>query len=436
MSAIHIPQGESETVEFKQKPVGLEKEIVAFANNIGGTIYIGVDDSGNVVPIELNNRIRSQIVNSVHNCDPMPEFTLIEKKGVIELFISEGISKPYKAPDGFYFRFGATSQKLTRDSIMQFAIRENRIQFDSQINSWVKRLERGEFYEPSKFKRFRELSGLESSIEEENLLNNLNLIKIEPQRIGLTNALLLLFSSNPSRLFAHSRIIVWVMKDEVQIIKQFIIEGDLFLQLSESISFLQSYLERSYEIQSVKREEKEEIPVAVLRELIINAIVHRDYFERGAEVQIKLFPDKLQIANPCALPLGFTIESIYGNSVRRNPVLAEIFQRAGLMERAGTGLIRVDKILSEHGLSPCLLSLEGQFFIAEVMRNRSVDEAISENQRKILDLLARKKELTTKQLAEALGCTDRTVRNELTGLLQMKSVVRKRFGRVMLYLRS
>jgi ATP-dependent DNA helicase RecG len=365
----------------------------------------------------------------------MPEFNLVEKKGVIELIIPEGTSKPYKAPDGFYFRFGATSQKLNRDSILQFAIRENRIQFDSQINSWVKKFERGECYDPNKFQRFRDISGLDSSISDVNLITNLNLINIEKQRVGFTNALLLLFSPKPSKFFPQSRIIIWIMRDEVQIIKQFIIEGDLFSQLSESISFLESYLERTYEIKSVKREERGEIPVAVLRELIINAIVHRDYFEKGAEVQIKLFPDRLQISNPCSLPIGFSISSIYGNSLRRNPILAEIFQRAGFMERAGTGLIRIDKILSEHGLSPCIFSLEGSFFIADVLRKQEISQDINENQKKILTSLTGNKELTSKQLAEILGYTDRTIRNELNELQKMKLIVKKRIGRSIFYLK-
>ena len=173
-----LPKYENQKSEFKVKPSSLEKEIVAFANSVGGSIYIGVDDKGDVVGLKITNRMRSQIIDSINNCDPRPEYELEEVENIIILKILEGNNKPYRAPDGFYIRQGATSRKMATEEIVQFTINENRIQFDKQLmKDSVDLSKRSKFFNPDRFLQFRNRAKISFEISNSQLLLNLGFIK-------------------------------------------------------------------------------------------------------------------------------------------------------------------------------------------------------------------------------------------------------------------
>lgn len=432
-----IPNIESGTVELKSKPAGLEREIVAFANAKGGTIVIGVDDHGNPAKFEITNRIRSQIVDAIENCQPRPDFHLEEQDGVLLLHIEEGEKKPYRAPEGFFLRIGASSRKLNRDEIIKFFIDENRISFDSQVRSEVFNSLESELFSPSLFGVFRERSKLEAQTDDLSLLANLQLIHTEKNITYPTNALVLLFSRSASKVFPQARTIIWEMSNETSILDQRIITGDLFSQLSQSLALIEARLKRRYVIEKLTRDEITEFPSFVLRELLVNALIHRDYFERGAEIQIKIYPDRVEISNPGKLLYGVKTESLIGRSLRRNPILAEIFHRAGLVERAGTGLIRVQNLLQEQNLAPIKLKEEGEFFIAILMRHTQLpeDDKIKMNSRqsKTINLLKQKKYITSAEYASKYQLSDRLARKELAELVRAKLIERIREGREIKY---
>lgn len=174
----------------------------------------------------------------------------------------------------------------------------------------------------------------------------------------------------------------------------------------------------------------------MLRELILNALIHRNYFETGAEVQIKLYPDRLIITNPCSWSKELDVEKLFGNSLRPNPLLAEVFERAGFIERAGTGLLRVNRLLTEQNLQRVKISLEGAFFVAEVLRTKHKTTVMdySKWQNGIINFLAQTStSKNTNDIAEHLGISSRAVRNELLYLLKNKIVVRVKYGRNITY---
>ena len=86
-----------------------------------------------------------------------------------------------------------------------------------------------------------------------------------------------------------------------------------------------------------------------MREAIVNAVCHRDYFEKGAHVMIEIVDDRLEISNPGGLPSGMTRKSFGTKSVVRNPVIASLLHRAGYIEKIGTGIKRIEKAVAEHG---------------------------------------------------------------------------------------
>lgn len=435
-----IPEKEDQYVEFKERPSDLEREIVAFANQSGGRIFIGVDDEGCVRGFQPSNRQRSQLIQAISNCDPRPQFEIKEYEHHTVLHIFEGTDKPYKAPGGFYLRLGATSQKLNRDEILGFFIKANQVHFDTQVVASVEHLGPSEYLDFNEIDSFRGMRSFLAAMATSELLSNFSLIRERKYRYDITAAAILLFAKNPQHWFPQSRIILWQMTSETDIADQKILTGTLPKQLFGAFAYLKSNLRTQYKIVGIQREEHPEFPEAVLREMVLNQIIHRNYFERGADTQIKIFPDKVEFSNPALLPEGKLPIDMYGTSYRRNPLLAETFQRVGFIDRAGTGLLRVRKLLEQEGLTPPILTQEAMYFIATLPRRGLADLSplsihgdASHSKQRILKLLGQGQALSSRDIGAILSIPIRTVRAKLADLVEEQLVKRSKEGRNVLY---
>ena len=128
-------EGEGQKVEFKAKSTALAKEIVAFANASGGSVFLGISDDGEIVGIEDTNRLRSKIQDAATGCDPRIPIRIVPQGKVMEIVVPEGIDKPYRCKNGFFLRVGPNSQQLNRDEVLRFAIRSNKVRFDEQFET-------------------------------------------------------------------------------------------------------------------------------------------------------------------------------------------------------------------------------------------------------------------------------------------------------------
>ena len=136
----------------------------------------------------------------------------------------------------------------------------------------------------------------------------------------------------------------------------------------------------AYEIKAKRRVEKMEIPEVVLREAIVNAAAHRDYFEKGANVMIELFDNRLEISNPGGLPNGLKEEDFGKRTLARNPLITALLHRAGYIEKLGTGIPRIKQIMIEAGLPEPEFEFD-KFFVIALKRM-----AASSSKRPLADL--------------------------------------------------
>ena len=128
--------GEGQYIEFKESvDKNLQKEIVAFANASGGTVFVGINDLGKITGIDINNKLKSQIQDTAYNCDPPIMVNLNSIGNILAIEVVEGANKPYSCSSGFYMRMGANSQKMKRDEILALAIKTGKIRFDEQVCS-------------------------------------------------------------------------------------------------------------------------------------------------------------------------------------------------------------------------------------------------------------------------------------------------------------
>lgn len=166
-----IQSGEGYKTEFKRNlNTDLSKELVAFANASGGRIFIGIEDTGTVSGVTIDNDLKSKVAMMAHECDPSVETELEVFDNVLVVKVPEGKDKPYRCTNGFYLRNGASSIKLTTHEIIGFIQTESKIKFDELRNITVKYP--GQLNRVA-ISRYKELAGITASLNDDELLTNL-----------------------------------------------------------------------------------------------------------------------------------------------------------------------------------------------------------------------------------------------------------------------
>ncbi len=243
---------------------------------------------------------------------------------------------------GFFIRNGASSIKLGTQEIISFIQSEGKVKFDELKSKAVKYPEQ---IDTGAIARFKQLSDITATISDEELLINLGLLYPEPALV-INNTGVLFFVENPIRFIPQSAVTCVVYKGNVKvdILDKKTFEFDIITNIDNALTFLKRHLNVSFEIKEKQRKEKLEIPEVVLREAVVNAVAHRDYFEKGANVMVELFDNRLEISNPGGLPKGLKVEDFGKRTLARNPLIAALLNRAKYIEKLGTGIQRIRQL--------------------------------------------------------------------------------------------
>lgn len=425
--------GEGQSVEFKESPSKLDKEIVAFANATGGAIYCGISDKGEIVGTNISNSLVSKVLDIARNCDPPINIKINKiEKNILQIEVPESENKPHQCANGFYLRIGANSQKL-RASEVKNLINKGQSFFDSKINSVFRFPE--DFSEES-YKQYCKLADINFKRDRLEILENLSLLK---RGSHLTNAGVLIFAKSPNNSIPESYLtaVRYKGEDKFSIIDRQDFKGDIINQIEEGLSFVKKHVELEYEIQgSGKRIERYKYPLVSIREALINALVHRDYSFQNSCVYLSIFSDKLEIENPGGILGDESLDRLEGKSFRRNPLLAELLYRAGYGEKLGSGLIRIRESLAENGNPPYAAAATNFFSIRFLPRLTRIDSSAAYSQRQ-LEILSvfnnTNKELSAKELAIKLGVSSTTITRELQKLMSDKLIIDTGSGRGIKY---
>lgn len=423
-----VQEGEGQYIEFKEKADNsLTKEIVAFSNASGGKIFLGIDDMGNVKGIPVTNRLRSQITDLGKNCDPAIHLTLREIAGILVVDVPEGTNKPYQCSKGFYIRLGANSQKLSRDQILEFNIRESKTRFDEQVCPDFNFKD----FDDDKFEYYLKLAEITKILDKESFLRNL---KILTDR-GMTNAGVLYFAKNPYKYIFSSRIrCVHFRGDErIEILDKKEVDKGIIGNIEYAFNYLKERVPVRFEIKGVKRIEYPQFPKDAYREAIVNAVIHRDYFESG-EVAVEKSKHSILINNPGGLIPAFPREEFGKWSWPRNRLLADLLSKTIYMEKVGTGIRRIRKFCLKN-MNTVDIKPGDTYFSVDMSASaisRQNDENDKEtvginvginvgiklngNQQAIIKLIDENPNVTLDALAERVGITVRSIQRNITGL--------------------
>lgn len=417
-----ILTGEGYHIEFKQAlDKSLIDEVCAFANSSGGYILMGVTDDGKVKGIDTGNRTRSKIQDILNKLEPKLNTKIEVKKNLIVIHVPEGEEKPYGGSRGFFIRIGPNSQKMTRNEIIQSFKKEGRVRFEKLIN------EKANFkqdFDSKAFKHFLKLSKISSTIKYETLLENLDCLTAGKQ---LTNLGVLFFAKDIDFIMNYARVdcILFKGTGRVKILNRKQYKGNIIDNIEDALSFIEKHTNTEYVITGKpRREEIDDYPDPALREAIVNAVCHRDYFIKEVPVSVEIFADRLEIRNPGGLPRGFDPKKFGTQSFPRNLQIVSMLHRADYIEQAGTGISRIREAIANHKKKVELdieYSDDSAFYSIIFKKERLVEndtnsnkfskldeykvgsKRLVENQFKMIELMLEKPTISKQKMSEIIG---------------------------------
>jgi len=411
--------GEGFRLEFKESfdSKDLSKEIVAFANGEGGNIFLGVDDKGEVKGIKITNKLKSQIQDIARNCDPDIKIKIIDYENVLIIEVEEGKDKPHKCSQGFFIRQGPNSQKMKRDDIIDLMSSAGKLKFDNKFTDVDK-------YDKKILNEYLKKAGIVQKITKSTLFN----LGVADKNGFLNNAGVLFFTNNPKKYLINAYITCARYKgtEKVNVIDRKDFEGDLVSQVERSIEFVKRNTRLEYEIKGLYRKEIPEYPIEAVREAILNAVMHRDYFERGANVQIDIFDDRLTITNIGGLIKPLTKKILGTLAIRRNPIIADLFHRIHLVEKMGTGIDRIKEECEKYDNIKLKFETNGYFIIIFGFKNNVPENVPERRIENIKELMRKNNKITITQIAERLNVNEKTIKRDIDKLKELEII--KRIG--------
>jgi ATP-dependent DNA helicase RecG len=428
-----LKQGEGLMLEFKENfdSKNITKEMCAFANTQGGKIFIGVDDTGKIKGINLTNKIKSELQDAARKCDPPINIQFETFDNILILDVKEGLNKPYRCSTGFFLRQASSSQKLSTDEIRDFFNKEGKILFDEAIN---KEFNFRNGFVKSKFEMFLQTAKISKVLKDIDILKNIGILT--PQK-EFKNAGVLFFCDNIEKFFRHAIITCVMYKgiNKYKVIDRKDFTEDILSNYNNTMAFLFRNLRLEYKINTVgPRKEILEIPEEALREAVINAIAHRDYNEKRANIQIDIFDDRVEISNPGGLVSAMKKEDFGKKSFPRNPLLFSLLKSVNLVEKIGSGIERIKQSMKQSGL-PAPKFESTSFFTVILPRPLTPQVApqvapqviLTELETKILKEIKKYPQISRKKIAENLMIKSDTVK-EYIARLKKKNVI-KRIGK-------
>lgn len=409
---------ETETVELKSIVMDdLKKEIIAFANCDGGTLYVGVADDGTVLGVENADECALQISNMMRDA-VKPDVTMFihyetldcEGKAVVAVNIQRGTNRPYYLakeglrPEGVYVRQGYSSVPAT----------------DTAIRQMIKETDGDSFENMRSINQALTFETTKKEFEKRNIafgqpqMQTLKLVSAD----GIyTNLGLLLSEQCPHTIKAavFEGTNQNVFKDR----REF--SGSLMQQLNEVYDYIDFHNQTHATFRKLLRIDTRDYPEVAVREALLNTLVHRDYSFQASTL-ISIYDDRIEFVSIGGLLPGLELDDLMmGVSVCRNPHLANVFYRLQLIEAYGTGMKKIMGAYANALVQPKIKTTNNAFKIilpnvnftpkaAEVHKDfeKAADLALDSNEEKVLQFLREHLMITRKETQTLLEVSQST----------------------------
>ena len=430
-----LQAGEGEQLEFKlQWSDSALETLAAFANSHGGTLLIGVSDNGQVSGWNGNDKELRAIVDQITDglrLEPQIQI-IMDPRGRVLCISVAAVGLPIALRGRYYQRLGNTTRQLSPETLGRLFIEKSGASWDKQPTD----ASLGEI-DPTAVQRFLRLAherlpGANENEPLDSVLRKLDLLTDDRLRRGA----LLLFGRRPQTDFHMAYVHMGRLKTDTIIVDDKFIEGNLFQQLDQVMQYFRQYLQVRLEVNSrvsegksmleaIQRQDIWDYPLDALREAVINALIHRDYFDSTGHISIRVYDDQVYIWNPGELLPGMTIEDLLRrphDSRPRNPLLARVFYYAGWIEHWGSGVTRILDLCQMQGIpAPQFRSAGGRF---EVTFSKSLYRVeplqgmgLNERQQKAIAYLNKNGQITNKEYQSLTGVSKPTATRDLEAMV-------------------
>jgi ATP-dependent DNA helicase RecG len=395
---------EQQTTEYKSSwHDDYLKWICGFANAQGGKIYIGKNDTGKTVGVEDYKKLMDEIPNKIKNLMGITaDVNLLQEnnKHFIEIIV-QSYSVPISLRGRYYFRSGSVKQELTGAALNEFLLQraghtwddviDERASFDDIDEATIKRYLR----KAEETGRLPDIDGLTTH----ELLEKLRLAK----NGQLKRAAIVLFGKDPGSFYPNTFVKIGKFEDDDFTIRfQEVEDGNIIQMLDKVLRTIDhKFLIRNISFEGMNRIETLEYPIPALREMLLNALIHRNYM--GAPTQIRVYDNKLTAWNHGALPEGITLDKLTKShsSYPRNPILAGACFLGGYIDSWGSGIMKIVNSCKTAGLPAPILEEDGGGFMVRLFKDRFSEEQLQQfglNDRQIKAVLyvKEKKRITNK----------------------------------------
>jgi ATP-dependent DNA helicase RecG len=436
---MQYPGVESSTLEFKKelpKNDQIIKTIIGFCNQHGGRLVVGVSNDGTIcgIPEEQAAHAIEQLSKAIYEASAPPILPLVYTQRIgdntiLVIEVSAGTNKPYfKKSEGLdqgtYVRLGPTTLRANADLIeeLKWQMRGKSYDFlpvyqttDIDLND----------QEIKQFIQSRENRKLEPVTKD--LLFSYYLIAQEHAQTYATVAGILMFGKRPQYYLPEAFIICTHFKgvEGREAIATIDCTGTLFEQFHTAMNFIVSRLSRSFTIKARKREETLEIPEKAIREVLLNAIVHRNYHLKSP-VKIAIFNDRIEFFSPGTLPGPLNLQNLKsGISYIRNIAICKVFREAHYMEKLGSGFLTLFHSYEERNLKTPVV-IEGENFVKCILP-RTFSETSDEDP--ILQLFHVGSKITVSDVVKHLKLSRTTAGRRLNALVHSRKIQKIGKGR-------
>jgi len=441
---------ESQNIEYKESwRDEYLKWLCGFANAQGGTIYIGIDDAGNVVGVKDAKKLMEDIPNKIQSgLGIVADVNKHTKDGKDYLEIKVGPSSfPISYHGEFHYRSGATKQQLTGIALTEFITKKTGIRWEDVTVDGIT----VDDLDAESFKIFRRealrskrMTEVELNISNEELLSKLKLLS----NGKLKRSAVLLFYGDPSIVQVGSYVKVGKFANGT-VEYHDDLEGSLISTADKIVDLIYlKYLKAKITYEHDRRVETYPFARNAIREAIYNAIAHNCYMY-GTPIQIRIEEEQIIISNRCILPEGWTAETLMQphDSIPYNPDIANVFYRAGYIETWGQGIQKICDECTALGAELPKYEIIGTglrvYFPA--LKSALIDQPKAPKHQntekhgalddamvlRIIEILKEQPDISQEALGENLGVTRRVVQKYINALKESGRIERvggKRYG--------
>ena len=388
-----IPQELNEIdwkVGLTSKTERLKKHLSAFSNLSGGGFLIfGVNNQG--IPVGIDEEQSRQIADILANMartsvEPQISIKFItfkyEGASLLGVYIEESFEKPVhirnKGMERSYIRAGGQSRQMSKEEIRRSIMSSRSLRFGEIIaalpqeilENWEEYFDFSEVLKRMKATTFTDLKARNEYLASLKLLSKVN------ERYVPTNLAVLSCAVDFSKLPSYERFAIRLIEysgnSKLSARRDFSFTQGYSLSLDKIIETISDWLPQKEVIVRATRKEVPVIPVIALREIIVNAIIHRDYTKHDSMIMLELYNDRIEITNPGGLVPELSIDRIIDHpSVTRNEVLSDFMRKLDFAEERGSGIDKAVIEVEAAGLPPIYFSDQHDYFKATIFIQKS-----------------------------------------------------------------